>query len=87
MDRRKFIELGAKVMIAGTIMILTGCGKKDRPPEGMGNQERLWNIAAGSETTDQPLEPLYAQGTPAFFRDASLGRVDPSFVPQTTGGG
>lgn len=87
MDRRTFIELSARAALAGAVLLLAGCGRKEGPPQGMGNQERLWNVAAGLETTDQPLEPAYAQGTPAFFRDATLGRVDPSFTPTTTAGG
>lgn len=86
MDRRNFIKLGTKILLAGAVTLLVGCGEAERPPEGMGNQEKLWNVAAGIETTDQPIELNYAEGTPASFRDASLGRVDPSFVPQTGGG-
>ena len=87
MDRRRFIELGSLVVLAGAVSVLAGCKKPERPPKGMGNQERLWKVAAGIEETEQPLEPVYTKDTPAFFRDASFGRVDPSFVPQTTGGG
>ena len=86
MDRRSFIRYGTQALLAGAVTLLVGCGRAERVTPGMGNQEKLWNIVAGIETTEQPLEPSYSQGTPAFFRDASLGKVDPSFVPRVGGG-
>lgn len=86
MERRTFIECGARFVLAGTLIALVGCARADSQPQGMGNQEKIWNVAASTEATEQPVELSYAKDTPASFRDASMGKVDPSFVPQTGGG-
>ena len=86
MDRRDFIRTGTWMLMAGALAALVGCGRADEAATGMGNQEKLWNIVAGIEETEAPILLGYAEGTPASFRDASLGRIDSSFVPQTGGG-
>jgi len=35
---------------------------------------------------EEPLELSYAKDTPALYRDASMGKADPSFVPKVGGG-
>jgi len=86
MERRTFIEDGFRFFLAGAVIALVGCGKAGSQPQGMGNQEKLWKVVAGIEKTEQPVELNYAKDTPAFFRDASMGKADPTFAPKTGGG-
>ena len=86
MNRRNFIErILAPALALGGVFYLSGCRKNPEVPRS-GNQEKLWKLATGAEKVEEPLEPGYAKGTPALYRDASLGKVDPSFVPKTGGG-
>jgi hypothetical protein len=78
----KWAGLGGLLLFAA---IGNGCGRR-KEPERFGNQERLWRIAAGEEKAEEPLEPAYAKKTPALYRDASMGKADPSFVPKVSGG-
>ena len=85
MERRAFIEKMISAIALGGIALLAGCRKEEkifRP----GNQDKLWQLATGNSKAEEPLELAYAKDTPAFFRDASMGRVDPSFKPQIGGG-
>jgi hypothetical protein len=83
MERRTFIE---KLFLAlGGILFLTGCQKKEKVAR-FGNEDKLWKLTAEEGKTEEPLSPDYAKDTPAFYRDASLGKVDPSFLPKVTGG-
>ncbi len=68
-----------------SLIFIGGCGKKEKT-EGSGNAEKLWQMAAGQGKIEEPLEPPYAKKTPALFRDASMGKADPSFVPKISGG-
>ncbi len=86
MKRRQFIKFGFTALIMGAISVLTGCGKATDVPQRLGNQDGLWNAATASEQASPPLELSYAKDTPAFFRDESLGKVDPNFKPQIGGG-
>ena len=43
-------------------------------------------MAAAQTPSQAPLELAYAKDTPAFYRDASLGREDPNFKPKIGGG-
>ena len=72
-------------LAAGGILFFAGCRKSTEVPRS-GNQEKLWKLATNPEKVEEPLELPYAKGTPAFYRDASLGKVDPSFAPKTGGG-
>jgi len=86
MNRRAFIErILAPALALGSVLFLSGCGKNPEVPRS-GNQEKLWNLATTPEKVEEPLELSYAKDTPAFYRDASLGKVDPSFTPKTGGG-
>jgi hypothetical protein len=86
MNRRTFIEkiIGSALAIGG-VLLFAGCRKNPELPRS-GNQEKLWNLATNPQKTEEPLELPYAKDTPAFYRDASLGKADPSFAPKTGGG-
>ncbi len=85
MNRRIFLEFVLAILTLAGISSLAGCQKKEIPPR-LGNQEKLWQMASASGKTEEPLVPSYAKDTPAFFRDASLGKVDPNFQPKIGGG-
>ena len=86
MNRRAFIErILAPALALGGVLFLSGCGKNPEVPQS-GNQEKLWKLATTPQRAEEPLELSYAKDTPAFYRDASLGKVDPSFTPKTGGG-
>ena len=85
MKRRDFLEKMFWALALGGIFFSAGCRKEERVVRS-GSQEKLWKLAAGQEKTETPLELPYAKDAPAFYRDASLGKVDPSFTPKTGGG-
>jgi hypothetical protein len=85
MERRAFIEKVLSGMALAGLVVLGGCGKQEKP-SGHGNQEKLWKMVTGQEKMDQPVELVYAKETPALFRDASMGKADPNFVPKVGGG-
>lgn len=85
MDRRRFIEFSIAALAAGAVTMVAGCSKTEAPPL-MGNQEGLWKMAASPEKVNEPLDLAYVKNTPAFYRDASLGKEDPNFKPKTGGG-
>jgi hypothetical protein len=86
MERRAFIEKLIAGIAFGGVFLLNGCQKKeDRLPRS-GSEDPLWKLAQGQAKAEEPLELPYAKETPAFYRDASLGKIDPSFVPKTGGG-
>ena len=86
MERRAFIEKLIAAISVGGVFLLAGCQKKeDRIPRS-GSEDPLWKLAQGQSKVEEPLELAYAKGTPAFYRDASLGKIDPSFAPKTGGG-
>jgi hypothetical protein len=86
MNRRAFIKkVVAPALAFGGVLFLTGCGKNSEVPRS-GNQDKLWKLATTPEKVEESLELSYAKDTPAFYRDASLGKVDPSFAPKTGGG-
>ncbi len=85
-ERRAFIEKLIAAISVGGVFLLAGCQKKeDRIPRS-GSEDSLWKLAQGQAKVEEPLELAYAKGTPAFYRDASLGKIDPSFAPKTGGG-
>lgn len=71
--------------MVGGLVVLWGCSKKESPAT-FGNQDHLWKMVSGEEKVEEPIELAYAKETPAFYRDASMGKVDPSFVPKVGGG-
>jgi len=88
-ERRRFIERFFPFLALGGILLL-GAGGCEKYPEKQlkkfGNEEKLWQISAGQEKLEEPLELAYAKDTPILYRDASMGKVDPNFVPKLTGG-
>ena len=85
MDRRRFIEFSVAVLAAGALSAVVGCSKTETVPS-LGNQEKLWKMTAASDKVTEPVDLSYAKNTPAFYRDASLGKEDPNFKPKTGGG-
>ncbi len=86
MDRRAFLEKVLAGVVLGGAFLIGGCAKREEKTARFGNQEKLWNIAIGQAKTGEPVALAYAKDTPAFYRDASLGKVDPSFTPKVGGG-
>jgi len=89
MDRRRFIDRFFPFLALGSILLLGagGCEKyQHKEFKKFGNQEKLWQLAAGQEKLEEPVELPYAKETPALYRDASMGKADPNFVPKVTGG-
>jgi len=85
MERRAFLEKIISAVALGGIFLLAGCQKEEKIIRA-GNQDKLWQMATGQLKAEEPLELAYAKDTPALFRDASMGKVDPSFKPQVGGG-
>ncbi len=85
MERRAFIEKLLSGITIGGLLLLGGCGKQEKP-SGHGNQEGLWNLVTGREKVEQPIDLTYSKQTPALYRDASMGKADPNFVPKVGGG-
>jgi hypothetical protein len=86
MDRRAFLEKVLAGVVLGGAFLIGGCAKREEKAARFGNQEKLWNLANGQAKTEEPLALAYSKDTPAFYRDASLGKVDPSFTPKVGGG-
>jgi hypothetical protein len=85
MERRTFMLRVFEAFTLGGLFLLIGCKAKEKP-SAFGNQEKLWNLVSGQQKTEEPVELTYSKDTPAFFRDASMGKADPSFVPKVGGG-
>ena len=85
MERRRFVQKLFKAFALGGVFLFAGCGKGKKQP-GFGNQEGLWQLAEGQQKTEEPLELVYSKGTPALYRDASMGKADPNFKPKIGGG-
>ena len=85
MERRRFIEGLFSAFTIGSILLLGGCGKTEKS-SGFGNQEILWELVAEQKKVEEPLELAYSKNTPALYRDASMGKADPSFIPKVGGG-
>ena len=60
--------------------------RKDGESLRFGNEEKLWELAAGRRNWRNPLSLAYSKNTPALYRDASMGKADPSFIPKVSGG-
>ena len=85
MERRTFIERLLAGLALGGLLFAAGCAKSEDPPR-FGNQESLWLLSMGQGKSDEPVAPSYSKATPALYRDASMGKADPSFVPKVSGG-
>ncbi len=85
MERRQFIERFCSLLGLVGLLVLAGCGKSEKPVR-FGNQEKLWQLAGGQGKVEEPMVLNYSKDTPALFRDASMGKADPSFVPKVAGG-
>ena len=85
MERRQFIERLFSLFGLAGLLVLAGCGRSEKPA-GFGNQEKLWQLAEGQGKVEEPIVLSYSKNTPALYRDTSMGRADPSFVPKVAGG-
>jgi hypothetical protein len=85
MERRTFIQRLFEVLALGGAFLLVGCKAKEKPA-GFGNQEKLWQLVSGQQKTEEPIALTYSKETPALYRDASMGKADPNFVPKLGGG-
>ena len=85
MERRIFIERLLSALAIGGLLFVAGCGKSDHSPK-FGNQEKLWELTTGQGKLEEPVVQAYSKETPALYRDASMGKADPSFVPKVSGG-
>ena len=85
MERRQFIERLFSLLGLTGLLVLAGCGRGEKPA-GFGNQEKLWQLAEGQRKVEEPIVLSYSKDTPALFRDASMGKTEPSFVPKVAGG-
>ncbi len=85
MERREILKRLLSGLTLGGLLFLVGCDKEDSP-RGLGNQERLWRFLDGQAKAEEPVELAYSKGTPAMYRDSSMGKEDPSFVPKISGG-
>jgi hypothetical protein len=74
-----------EVLALSGLFLLLGCKAKERPA-AFGNQEKLWQLVSGQQKVEEPVELAYSKETPALYRDASMGKADPNFVPRLTGG-
>jgi hypothetical protein len=85
MERRTFIQRLFEALVLGGLFLLVGCEGKEKPA-AFGNQEKLWQLVSEKQKIEEPIELAYSKETPALYRDASMGKVDPNFVPRLTGG-
>ncbi len=85
MERRTFIQRLFEALALGGLFLLIGCKRKEKPA-AFGNQGKLWQLVSEKQKIEEPIELAYSKETPALYRDASMGKVDPNFVPRLTGG-
>jgi hypothetical protein len=85
MERKRLFEGLFSALAIGGLLLLGGCGKTEKPST-FGNEEKLWELVTGQKKVEEPVELAYSKNTPALYRDASMGKADPSFVPRVTGG-
>lgn len=85
MERRTFIQRLFEALALWGLFFLVGCKGKEKPA-AFGNQEKLWQLVSEKQKIEEPIELAYSKETPALYRDASMGKVDPNFVPRLTGG-
>ncbi len=85
MERRTFIQRLFEALALVGLFLLAGCKGKEKSA-AFGNQEKLWQLVSEKQKIEEPIELAYSKETPALYRDASMGKVDPNFVPRLTGG-
>lgn len=85
MNRREMLEKIFLLLLLGGTLFIYGCEKKEKSLE-FGNQEKLWNLINAQENIEEPIDLAYSKETPAFYRDSSFGKADPSFSPKVSGG-
>jgi hypothetical protein len=85
MERRTFIQRLFEALTLGGLFLLVGCEAKEKSA-AFGNQEKLWNLVSGQQKIEESVELAYSKDTPVLYRDASMGKEDPSFVPKVGGG-
>ncbi len=84
MDRRDLLLKIAGALALGPLLLGACRRRGDLPRSGSG--EKLWELASGKAPPNEPPVAAWAKDTPAFFRDASQGKADASFVPKVSGG-
>lgn len=85
MERRTFIQRLFEALTIGGLFLLVGCEAKEKSA-AFGNQEKLWNLISGQQKIEESVDLTYSKDTPALYRDASMGKADPSFIPKVGGG-
>jgi hypothetical protein len=85
MERRRLVKGLFTILTIGGLLILGGC-KEEEKLLGFGNQGKLWQLTTAESKMEEPIDLTYAKDTPALYRDASMGKADPNFVPKLTGG-
>jgi hypothetical protein len=85
MERRQLLERLFSLLGMAGLLVLAGCGKEEKPLR-FGNQEKLWQLAEGRGKLEEPVDLPYSKNTPALYRDVTMGKADPSFVPKVSGG-
>jgi hypothetical protein len=85
MERRRLVKGFFAGLTIGGLLLLGGC-KEEKKLLGFGNQEKLWQLTTAESKMEEPVDLAYAKGTAALYRDASMGKADPNFVPKLTGG-
>jgi hypothetical protein len=86
MERRILIKRFLEAFSLAGLLLLAGCNKEKEKPAAFGNQEELWQLVREQQKIEEPIEFVYSKGTAALYRDASMGKADPNFVPKLTGG-
>ncbi len=85
MGKRRLIKQLSAILMMGGLLLLGSC-KEEEKPLAFGNQERLWQLTTAGSKVEESVDLAYAKGTPALYRDASMGKADPNFVPKVSGG-
>jgi len=84
MDKRALIHKFLSLLTLGSIFPLIACRRQEKVKR-FGNEGKLWDLASGRGKSAEAIDTNYAQKT-ALFRDASMGKADPTFVPRVSGG-
>jgi len=84
MDRRTLIQEFLSMLTVGSIFLLAACGRREKIKR-FGNEGSLWDLASGGVKSAEAIKTNYGEKT-VLFRDASMAKADPSFVPRVSGG-
>jgi len=84
MDRRTLIQKFLSVLTLGSVFLLIACKRREKVKH-FGNEGKLWDLASGRRKSAEAIE-INDTHKAALFRDASMGKADPSFVPRVSGG-